>query len=212
MKTRNTIATVLAGAGLAGGIAFSVPALAETTPTPNPTSSTSGSADAAADQGPAQRFAAALKGLVSSGTLTQAQSDKVAAALKPADGEGPGGHGGPGGRHGHGPGGGMGMRGGEAVQAAAAKALGLTAEQLRTELQTKSLGQIADEKKVSRATLTAALKSAMTSEFTDGLDERITRMLDAKAGDRPARPGQESNEQGGQTSPAPAPTTSGSST
>lgn len=177
MKTSRKIATFAAGAALVSGVAFAVPAMAEDSSTPNATSSS------AAQKSPGDRISTALSGLVEDGTITQAQSDKVAAAMKP-DGQGHEGRGGPGG---HGPG----MRGPGAaeVRAAAAKALGLTEAQLETKLQSQSLGEIADAQKVSRDTVSAVVKKAMTGEFEASLDERVTQMLSAKTGDRPGHPG-----------------------
>jgi hypothetical protein len=102
----------------------------------------------------------ALSGLVGDGTLTQAQADKVASTLasKSPKGGGKAGMWGPGGRFG-----GMGMHRG---QDGAAKALGMTATQLRTALQGgKSLATIAKDQKVSVDSLVKAMVSATEGEL-----------------------------------------------
>jgi len=91
-----------------------------------------------------------LSGLVKDGTLTQAQADKVAGTL---DSQPP--MAGMGGRGGMGGGGGMGM-----VQShdAAAKALGLTSDELYTAVQGgKSLADVAKDQKVSVDSLVKAM-------------------------------------------------------
>ena len=98
--------------------------------------------------GRATKIKDALKGLVSDGTLTQAQADKVAETLdqqlpKGGPGFGPGRH------PGHGPG---------AHLEDAADVLGLTPAQVRTALEGgKSLLDLAQEKGVSKDKLVAAL-------------------------------------------------------
>jgi len=92
----------------------------------------------------------ALSGMVKDGTLTQAQADKVAGTL---DSQPP--MAGMGGRGGMGGGGGMGM-----VQShdAAAKALGLTSDELYTAVQGgKSLADVAKDQKVSVDSLVKAM-------------------------------------------------------
>jgi hypothetical protein len=94
----------------------------------------------------------ALSGLVKDGTLTQAQADKVAGTL---DSQPPmGGGGGRGGRGGMG-GGGMGMT---QSHDAAAKALGMTSDELYTAVQGgKSLADVAKDQKVSVDSLIKAM-------------------------------------------------------
>lgn len=122
---------------------------------------------------PSTHLADALAPLVSDGTITQAQADKVIEALKaagPPDG-GRGGHGGPGGRHG-GPG-----------LDAAATALGVTADELRTELESgKTLADVAGEKGVAVDTLVQALVDAETAK----INEAVTagRMTQEQADER----------------------------
>ena len=91
-----------------------------------------------------------LSGLVKDGTLTQAQADKVAGTL---DSQPP--MAGMGGRGGRGGGGGMGMT---QSHDAAAKALGLTSDELYTAVQGgKSLADVAKDQKVSVDSLIKAM-------------------------------------------------------
>ena len=138
----------------------------------------------------------ALSGLVSDGTLTQAQADKVASTLDaklPRRGFGR--FGGPGGR--------MGGRLMRDELAAAAKALGLTDAQLRTDLQGgTSLAAIAKSRNVSVDTLVKALVAvakddlaaavkagrltqAQADKISPTLTQRITDQVNRV---RPARP------------------------
>ena len=103
----------------------------------------------------------ALDPLVKNGTITQAQEDAVLAALQAARPE----HGGPG----HGGRGGPGFGNLDA----AAKALGLTADDLRTALQGgKSLADVAKSKGIDPAkvvdALVAELKAHLDSEVASG--------------------------------------------
>lgn len=138
-------------------------------------------------------FKDALQGLVKDGTLTQAQADKVAAALTAAR---------PDGRHGLG--GGKEFRGGKPLQVAA-RVLGVTVAELRTALESgKSLADVASSKGISKATLigklTAAAKAHLaeavkSGELTqaqadarlDKLKSRITDVVERKG--LPLRPG-----------------------
>ena len=115
---------------------------------------------ALAQAGPAGERVTALKqalqGLVTDGTITSAQADKVATTLAE---ELP--------RHGH--------RGGIArlARAEVAKALGITVEELRTEREAgKTLAQIAADKGVAKATLitrlVAATEQQLAAEVTAG--------------------------------------------
>lgn len=171
MRSR-TAALVLSGSlvgGFMGAVALT-PASAESST--NPVSSRLGA------------LKSALAGLVTDGTLTQAQADKVATTLDaklPQRGPGgPGGFGRPDGpgRHGHG------LRAEEA--AAAAKALGLTEAELRTKLQSgSSLAQIAGAQKVPVDTLVKALvevaKTHLAADVTAG---RLTQaQADSMAAD-----------------------------
>ncbi len=135
-------------------------------------------------------LADSLSKLVTDGTITQAQADSITTALeanRPA-GMPEGGKGGPGmGRH-HGKGGegmggpgkgGPGMgRGRGAGLEAAATALGITADELRTELQGgKSIADVATAKGVNVETVIDALVA-----------EAKTRITDMVNGVRPAAP------------------------
>lgn len=106
----------------------------------------------------------ALKGLVDDGTITQEQADKVVEALLAA---GPkGGMGGPGG-----PGGGFGKGHGGPGLEAAATALGLTEDELRTELQAgKTIADVAKDKGVELSVVVDAL----VAEATDRINQQVT--------------------------------------
>ena len=135
-------------------------------------------------------LADSLSKLVTDGTITQAQADSITAALEanrpagmPGDGmggPGMGRHHGKGGEGMGGPGkGGPGMgRGRGAGLEAAATALGITADELRTELQSgKSIADVATAKGVNVQTVIDALVA-----------EAKTRITDMVNGVRPAAP------------------------
>jgi hypothetical protein len=159
-----------------------------------------------------------LDNLVKAGTITQAQEDAITKALqaaRPTIEHGPGGRfGGPGGRGG---------RFGFGIELdAAAKALGITADELRTELQTKTLAQIAADHKIDIQkvidTLTASAKAklddavkagkltqseadARLKELTDRLNNLVNQKLPTPAkgaGPRGGRPGHHKGDQGDQ--------------
>ena len=118
----------------------------------------------------------ALSGLVSDGTLTQSQADKVASTLDsklPKHQMGrPGGHGGPGGH--------VGWMGMAETRDAAAKALGLTPEKLRTALQSgKSLADVAKDQKVSVDSLVKAMVTATEGRLATAVKNGI--LTQAKA-------------------------------
>jgi len=113
----------------------------------------------------------ALSSLVSDGTLTQAQADKVAGTLDtklPKGGE----HGmrGPGGRFG-----GMGLAD---TRDAAAKALGLTSDKLRAALEGgKSLADVAKVQKVSIDSVIKAMVTAAEKDLATAVKEgKITQV------------------------------------
>jgi len=188
---KKTAATILA-AGLVtgGGAALFVPGAA--------LAADSGTADQSATDRAAARLTSiknALKGLVGDGTITQAQADKVASTLAES------GLGGPGGPGGHG-------RGGFVSPEAAAKVIGITADQLRTAQQSgQTLAQIAAAHGVAKADLikglVAAAKTqlaadvkagrltqAQADQVTSGLTDRITEHVDrAGRGFGPGGPG-----------------------
>ena len=138
----------------------------------------------------ASSIRSALAGLVTDGSLTQAQADEVATTLAEARREGRDRH-----RGGHGRGGHHGGPG-RFDGTAAAKALGITRDQLRTRVQAgETLGQIADAEDVARPELVQALvasaKERLAEKVTDGrltqaeaderaatLTERVTALLD----------------------------------
>ena len=108
----------------------------------------------------------ALDELVAAGTITQAQADAILAGVEakapvPGDGTGPGGMGGPGrGGKGHG---GFGGRGGASLEAAAT-ALGITTDELKTELQAdKTIADVATEKGVDVDTVIDAMVTEATA-------------------------------------------------
>ena len=140
----------------------------------------------------------ALSGLVSDGTLPQAQVDKVAGTLERQPPRG--GMGGQGGRGGMGGGAaGMGMT---QSHDAAAKALGMTSDQLYAAVQGgKSMADVARDRKVSvdsvvkamvadaEADLAAAVKAgtltqAQADTMKSSLTERITDMVNGVRGGR----------------------------
>jgi hypothetical protein len=104
----------------------------------------------------------ALQPLVADGTITQAQADAVTAALQAARPEGR--PGGPGRGHGIGHG-----RDGHGLEAAAT-ALGMTADELRTALQDgQTIAEVAAAKGVDIQTII----DAMTAELKTHLDEEV---------------------------------------
>ena len=157
-----------------------------TTPAPAPGAPAAGSAAPKGDWAKS-----ALDPLVAKGTITQAQEDAILAALQAAHPDHDG-HGGPGRGHG-GPGFGN--------LDAAAKALGMTADELRTALQGgKSLADVAQAKGVDPAkvvdALVAELKAHLDSEVASGehtraeadriLADARTRITDFVNGKAPA--------------------------
>lgn len=118
------------------------------------------------------RIGSALKGLVSDGTITQDQADKVASTLAndmPREG-----HGG----HGHGM---HGMRGPGGLDfSVAAKALNLTEDQLRTELDKgTTLATLAQQKGVSTDNVITALVDAAKQRLAQ--DVQGGRLTQAQA-------------------------------
>ena len=191
----------LLGGGAAGlaftgttGIAGAQDATSTTVAADTPADASTGTADADRPD-PSTKLAEALAPLVTDGTLTQAQADKVVETLKAA---GPMGGG-------HGPGrdgGGRGRGGGPGAEAAAT-ALGMTADELRTELQGgTTIAELATEKGVELSTVTDAMLAAeqahLAEEVTAGkitqaqADERLSGAADRITarvnGERPERP------------------------
>jgi polyhydroxyalkanoate synthesis regulator phasin len=142
-----------------------------------------------------ERITEALSGLVDDGSITQEQADEVAATLAES------GLGGPGGRGGHGPG--MDL-------AAAAEALGMSEEDLRTALEADgaTLAQVAEDQSVEVDTLVDALVAAGEERIADAvadgritqeeaderladLEARITERIESPLPERPQRPDRE---------------------
>ena len=178
----NKLAAVGLAAGLLGGaaagLALGVPGLAgaqsdattTTTPAttaPDTTAPDTTAPDTGSDETPAPKdrsawMTEALAPLVSAGTITQAQADAVIEALQAAKPEG---------RHGPGPG---------IVHASidtAAKALGVTSEELRTALRDgKSVADVAGEKGVDvQVVIDALVAEAQERIATAVSDGRITQ-------------------------------------
>ncbi len=128
----------------------------------------------------------ALRGLVSDGTLTQAQADRVAAAL---NGKLPARR--PGGPHGH--------RGGPRGLGTAATTLGMTVEELRTALQGgHSLADVARSKMVTRDRLVGSLVDAANTHLAEDVAAgRLTQaQADTRAAELTARIGEQVDRKG----------------
>jgi hypothetical protein len=188
---RKQLATVGLAAGLvaggAGVMAIAVPAISgaqeSTTTTP--------STEEAPEVAKADRLAEALQPLIDDGTLTQDQADAVIARLQEAMPRGPGGPGG------HGPGF---MRMG---LDAAAEALGMTADELRSALESgKTIADVAADQGVDVQTVIDALvaeaKTHLDEEVASGdltqeeADERLSQLTEGVTamvnGERPPMP------------------------
>lgn len=115
---------------------------------------------------PGERLAAHLQSLVDDGTLTTAQRDAVVTALEAARPDHGGGHGGRhGGRHG-------GLRG--EMLDAAATAIGVTADELKTEIQAgKTIAEVAVENGKTAQDVIDALVATASADLT----QRITDMV-----------------------------------
>ena len=196
---RKQLAIVGLGAGLIGGgaagLAFTggtglASAQTETTTTA-PVDSSTATENAPSTDRPdlSAKLSEVLAPLVTDGTLTQAQADKVVETLNAAGPLG-GGHG-------------RGGRGGPGLEAAAT-ALGLTADELRTELQDGStIAEVASEKGVDLTTVTDALLAATKERLAEAVasgkitqedaDERLAnapeRITDHVNGEIPERRG-----------------------
>jgi membrane-associated HD superfamily phosphohydrolase len=164
------------GVGAVGAVAVAYPALADNnTSTPSATPSPGAAPDAAAAK--ERRIAAikeALKSLVDNKTLTQAQADKVAETLAGAQGLrgfGPGGFPGPG-RMGFG----VDL---DQMEQTAAKALGISVDDLRTQLRSGStLADIAKKQKKDVDTLVNTLVQAARERLSQAVkDKKITQAM-----------------------------------
>jgi hypothetical protein len=141
---KKLIMVATAGALTVTGLAVAVPALAEQDSTGSGPSSV------------VERITGALSGLVSDGSLTQEQADEVATTLSEA---------GIGGFHG-------GPHGGRLDLAAAATALGLTEDELRTALEPEgtTLAQVAEDEDVPVDTLIDALVQAEEDRIAQAVE------------------------------------------
>jgi len=118
----------------------------------------------------------ALAGLVSDGSITQAQADEVATTIAEARPEGLG-------RGGHGGGGGIDM-------AAAAAALGISEDELQTQTQAgQTLADIAEAEGVEQADLVDALVAAAKTRLAEAVTAgRLTQAeADSRAADLETR-------------------------
>lgn len=174
---------ILTQSGFAG--ASNTPAIVATVDDGSGTSTGTGSSTDQGRPDPGTRIAEVLAPLVSDGTLTQAQLDKVVQTLVdniPARGEGGGRHGG-GGDHGD--------RGGRGRMAeTAAAALGMTTDELRTELKSgKTIAEVAASKGIDVQTvidaLVADVKQHLDEEVASG--EHTQAEADAKLAEITAR-------------------------
>jgi hypothetical protein len=168
MKPQHRFAAFGLVAGLLGGgaagMALGIPGFAgaQSSDPPSTTAPANPAAPAKPERGAWVR--GALAPLVEKGTINQAQADAVIAALeaaKPAKGPGR-----------HGPGG-KGFRGGPGRLDAAAGAIGITPEELRTALQGgQSLADVAKSKGVDPekvvSALVAELKAHLDQEVASG--------------------------------------------
>lgn len=195
---RKKIVTVVAAGALGlSGVALAAPALAVV------------GADSAAATVTSRvdRITEALSGLVTDGTLTQEQADRVASTLDQSDAlRGGRGHGGPGGGR---------------DLSAAATALGVTQDELRAALREgRTLAQVAEDEGVAVDTLVQALAEAARARIaqavTDGrltqaqADERLAdltaRITERVTSSRPERGGRHGGP--GRSAPDPAPDSS----
>jgi lambda repressor-like predicted transcriptional regulator len=170
---KKLVVAAAAGALTLTGLAVAVPAVAQT-------EETDGTSTSVVD-----RIKDALSGLVDDGSISQEQADEVATTLGDS---GFGGHWGHGGWHG---------------LEAAAEALGMTEDELRTALQAEgaTLAKVAEEKGVAADTLVDALvtaqregiakavESGMPQDVADkrlaDVEQRVTEWVNSTHEDRP---------------------------
>jgi hypothetical protein len=162
MRKKIAVIALASGIGLTGGLLV------------GPGIATAADTETGAATGVGGRLAAikdALKGLVTDKTLTQEQADKVATTLDQSLPKR-----GPGGPRGHHPG----RPGGHLRPEAVAKALGVTVQELRTQLQAgKTLAQIAATKSISKDELVRRLVAAAEADLA--ADVKAGRMTQARA-------------------------------
>ena len=178
---KKLVVAAAAGALTLTGLAVAVPAVAATDETDGTSSSTV-----------VDRIKDALSGLVEDGSISQEQADEVATTLGDSD---------VGGWHGGGHGG---WHGGWHGLEAAAEALGMTEDELRTALQADdaTLAQVAEDQGVALDTLVDALVTAQREGITQAveeggmpqevaderladLEERVTEWVNSTHEDRP---------------------------
>ncbi len=155
MHNRLAVLGLTAGliGGGAAGLVFTSPGVAGAQ-TDQTASTVQAAADTSTRPSPADHFREALAPLVTDGTITQAQADAVVAALEQA---GP-----PRGSHGG--------RGAARGLTAAATAIGITVDELRTALiGGQTIAQVAEGKGVS----VQAVIDAMVAEAKAHLDEHV---------------------------------------
>lgn len=129
----------------------------------SPAVSYAATGDSSALDGRVASIKDALKGLVTDGTLTQAQADEVAATIAASRPEG--------------------GRGSHVHLAAAADALGITEEELRTAAQAgTTLAELAQEEGVSTDTLVDALVTAERTRLAEAVS--AGRLTQAQADER----------------------------
>ena len=185
---KSVVTAALAGTIAVTGAAFAVPALAEGTTTTAPATTIAPATTAAATTTPSPsatdgssaarpsaqaRITEALAGLVTDGTITQAQADEVATTL--AEQLPRGGHDGwdhDGWDHD-----GFGRAAFGQVATAAADALGVSQADLVTELRGgRSVADVAEEKGVDLDTVTTAVSDAVRTQIARAVgDGRITQ-------------------------------------
>lgn len=149
--------------------------------------------------GPIGRHGDVLKNsldeLVTAGTITQAQEDAIIAGIEanrptPPDGQFPGDGAGFPGQGGRGPGmdhGGPGMGGRGAHLDAAATALGITTDELKTELEAgKTIADIATEKGIDVQTVINAIVAAETANITERVTDMVNGVKPTPPADAPA--------------------------
>lgn len=166
MNKRTVAAVLTAGVLAGGGVALTAPNIALAAN--SQAASTATTSPSATDRAAARlsAIANALKGLVTDGTLTQAQADKVASTLAQAH---LGDHRGPRGPHG--------VRGGGLSPVTVAKVLGVTEEELRTAVENgQTLSQIAASKGIGKSDLISRLVAAARTQLKADLDsQKITQ-------------------------------------
>ncbi|MBK5306588.1 MAG: hypothetical protein JJD92_07885 [Frankiaceae bacterium] len=165
MRKQIITVALVGGLGL-GGAALAVPGIASAAD--SATTAASGVADRVA------KLKQALAGLVTNGTITQSQADKVATTLAaqlpdrgPGHGPGRGGPGGPGGP-------------GHLSPEAVATVLGVTVEELRAGHEAgKTLAQIAADEGMSKSTLISKLVAAAKAQLA--ADVKAGKLTQAQA-------------------------------